>query len=85
MTIFDKACFGIIPDNIEHNPDERNEDGLTVAMILAEKGIIPPKEWYHNPLLKNKYGKTVASILINKGILPPKEWENIISCYDIYG
>ena len=75
MTIFDKACFGIIPlDNIEHKSDKQNEDGYTIAMILAEKGIIPPKEWLHDPLLKNKYNKTVALILINKHILPPKEW-----------
>ena len=27
MTIFDKACFGIIPlDNIEHKSDKQNED-----------------------------------------------------------
>ena len=29
-------------------------------MKLAEKGIIPPKEWEHNPTLKNKNGWTTA-------------------------
>ena len=43
MTIFDKACFGIIPDIGKHKPDERDEEGRTVAMLLSLNGIIPPK------------------------------------------
>ena len=27
MTIFDKACFGIIPELGNHKSDERNEEG----------------------------------------------------------
>ena len=27
MTIFDKACYGIIPKLGNHKPDETNEDG----------------------------------------------------------
>lgn len=38
MTIFDRACFGEIPELGNHKPDERNEDGYTVAMILALLG-----------------------------------------------
>ena len=53
-------------------------------MILANNGIIPPKEWYHNPLLKNEIKDTVALILIYNDILPPKEWEHIISSHKIY-
>ncbi len=56
---------------------------MTVAMILASKGIIPSKEWYHNPELKchriNIGGKhyqdmTVAMLLAINGIIPSKEW-----------
>ena len=49
MTIFDQACFGIIPKLDNHKSDEVNKDGLTVAMILAMVNKKIPKEWYHNP------------------------------------
>lgn len=28
-----------------------DKEGWTVAMLLANNGIIPPKEWEHNPNL----------------------------------
>lgn len=35
---------GEIPsDKYQHNPTLKNKDGYTVALLLAEKGIIPPK------------------------------------------
>lgn len=38
------AIKGQIPDKAwEHDPLLKNEDGETVALILAKKGIIPPK------------------------------------------
>ena len=43
-------------------------------MILADKGIIPPKEWLHDPILKNDFEDTVAMILSCEGVIPPKEW-----------
>lgn len=43
-------------------------------MILADKGITPPKEWHHNPTLSDEWGYTVAMTLSSKGITPPKEW-----------
>ena len=33
----------IPPKEWEHKPSLQNEDGWTVAMILAKKGINPPK------------------------------------------
>lgn len=36
---------------------------LTVAMILASKGIEPPKEWTHRPDLCDAIGNTVAMYL----------------------
>ena len=46
MTIFEQACFGIIPNITGHNPNEQNEDGFTVAMILtAINKIEIPEEW----------------------------------------
>ncbi len=32
---------------------------MTVAMYLANNGIIPPKEWYHDKYLKSNINKTV--------------------------
>ena len=49
MTIFDKAYFGIIPNIEGHKPDEQDDEGYTVAMILADNCIDIPECWYHNP------------------------------------
>lgn len=35
----------------------------TVAMLLAQGGIIPPDEWKHTPQLVNKHGLTVAKLI----------------------
>ncbi len=32
-------------------------------MILSNKCIIPPKEWYHNPNISDEASETVAMIL----------------------
>ena len=45
-------------------------------MLLASKGIIPPKEWNHNPNIKNNDGLTVAMELAYNGKNIPKEWEH---------
>lgn len=40
-------------------------------MILAKKGIVPPKEWEHDKF--PKYGcKSVAELLAFRGIVPHK-------------
>ena len=62
MTIFDKAYFGIIPELGDHKPEEQDEDGWTVAMILALNSFKIPEEWNHDPSLTNKYDDTVALI-----------------------
>ena len=43
MTIFDKAYFGIIPNIKGHKSDEQNDDGYTVAMLLAINNIEIPE------------------------------------------
>ena len=43
-------------------------------MILANKGILPPEEWYHNSELQNKKGKTVAMFLAKRKLDVPDEW-----------
>lgn len=43
---------------------------MTVAMYLADAGVIPPKEWEHDSTLKDKQGRTVGMILVSKGITP---------------
>ena len=48
MDIFDKAIFGITPKLDGHKPDERNEQGFTVAMILTNHNKNIPNEWYHD-------------------------------------
>ena len=47
---------------------------MTVAHELANKGIIPPKEWYHDPTLCSYLGHTVAILLIINKKEVPKEW-----------
>ena len=60
MNVFDLACFDIVPEINNHKPEEQNEDGFTVAMILAARDIEIPECWYHDPNIRNKYGYTVA-------------------------
>ena len=40
-------------------------------MFLADKGIIPPKEWEHKADLQNKDSDTVARLLATEGVIPP--------------
>ena len=40
-------------------------------MMLASKGVIPPKEWEHDSKIYNKSGNTVATILLKKNIDVP--------------
>ena len=40
-------------------------------MILAEKNIIPPKEWEYDKFITNKFDLTIAEILSKNGIIPP--------------
>ena len=41
-------------------------------MILADNGIIPPKEWEHNKKLIDEDGNTVGILLASNGVIPPK-------------
>ena len=43
-------------------------------MYFADRGIIPPKEWYHSPTLYDNEGRTVSMLLSDHEIIPPKEW-----------
>ena len=43
-------------------------------MFLANKGIIPPKEWLHNPNITNRYNETVSDLLKGSNIPVPNEW-----------
>ena len=45
-----------------------------MAISLALKGIIPPKQWHHNPEITTNGGWTVAMFLAWNKIIPPKEW-----------
>lgn len=36
---------------------------MTVAMYLADHGILPPSQWEHDPLLGDSKGFTVAMYL----------------------
>ena len=41
-------------------------------MILADSGIIPPKEWEHDKKMTDEYGNTVGILLAENGVIPPK-------------
>ena len=42
----------MIPKDMRyHNPNIIDKTEMTVALHLAKKGVIPPKEWHHNPEL----------------------------------
>ena len=42
LTIFDQACYGIIPNIEGHKPEEQDNEGFTIAMILAINNIDIP-------------------------------------------
>ncbi len=44
-------------------------------MILANKGIIPPKELQHDKYLRDTWGNTVEFYLNRNGIDVPNEWK----------
>jgi len=43
-------------------------------MLLANNGIIPPKQWLHDPKLCDIDGNTVAINLLKNKIDVPEEW-----------
>ena len=57
-----------------HDPSEQNEDGFTIAMILAKQNKHIPKNLYHDPSIRNKYGFTVALYQAQNGIIPDECW-----------
>ena len=36
---------------------------MTVAMLLAERGLMPPNLWLHDPMLTDNQGYTVAMLI----------------------
>lgn len=40
-----------IPKNLFHDPELKNNNGETVAIIYARNGLVPPKEWHHDPTI----------------------------------
>ena len=52
-------------------------------MILASKGIIPPREWMYNQIVKNKYNRTIKDYLLNNKLPVPYHWhENDMDIFD---
>lgn len=44
-----------IPKEYYHDPEIRNNNGWTVALILASNGITPDECWQHDKYLRAKY------------------------------
>ena len=72
--MFDLACFGLEPEKVDQNPYTQNEEGFTVAMILASRGLEIPSRWLHDPAIRNKYGYTVALYQARNGHVPDPHW-----------
>ena len=53
-------CHQVPDEYWNHDPELQNNNGDTVAMLLAERHIVPPKQWYHKPELQDNDGNTVA-------------------------
>ena len=45
---------------------------MTVAMIFAKNGMIPPKQWEHDKLMKDNENHTVEDYLISTNQIVPK-------------
>ena len=48
---------------------------MTVAMLLANNGVIPNKLWAHDKYLKDKINhQTVGVLLAKNATVPTEEW-----------
>ena len=47
-----------------------------MAMLLAQGGMVPPKQWCHDSSLKNVKNYTVAFYLRKSGTKVPPEWND---------
>ena len=45
-----------------------------MALILARRGISPPKEWYYPDRIENNYGETVKSWIEFNHLQTDLEW-----------
>ena len=64
----------IPPIYYNHDPTLRNIEGMTVAMLLASKGVEVPRQWLHDPKLCNRNGRTVAMMYEGIDFKVPKCW-----------
>ena len=55
-----------VPNKWKYDPSYKFKFERTTAMLLANEGIIPPKEWIHNPNIGDLWKNTVASHLKRK-------------------
>ena len=44
--------------------------------MLAQKGIIPPREWIHSYDIKDGYNRTLKDYLEDNYLPIPKHWNN---------
>ena len=51
-----------IPLRYKHPSEKQDDDGNTVAMLLAKHGCTVYGYWCHDPKIQNKKGETVAMI-----------------------
>ena len=62
--------------SIYHKPEIINNNRQTVALILASKGIIPPREWNHNKQFYDCDNYTVEMYLKDYKLPIPNNWIN---------
>ena len=55
---------------------------MTVGIILAENGIIPPRRWMHDNKIENNFGQTIGSLLQDNKLPVPKHWDNDMTIFD---
>lgn len=60
----------IPPDIWYHDTLLKNNYRETVALILADNGILPDKKWSHDKFLENNNNDTVASYLMSNYVIP---------------
>ena len=58
-----------------HSGILRNNEGQTVAMILARNGVIPPAIWKHDSQLRDNECKRVSDYLIENGLEVTDIWK----------
>ena len=64
------------PQLLDNDILYKNISGDTVALIMADHEIIPPREWMHDVNMKNAFEMSIKSLLLRNYLPVPHHWHD---------